>query len=203
MTSDNYHLLGVDLTDLNLLQRSLKLMGICSQAPTLLLSECVLTYMEVSSSDALIQWAAVFFPNAVFLTYEQIHPDDAFGCVMQKHFEKLNSRLKAIRTYPTTEDQQMRFENLGWQGSTAVDMNIYYTTRVSLTERMRVEQLEPFDGFEEWHLKCNHYAVIAGYNGDCAQMMEYFKQGIKYIGFSLEQDYWDWPIYLFMTGMLL
>ncbi|XP_071803609.1 tRNA wybutosine-synthesizing protein 4-like [Asterias amurensis] len=188
LTSENYHLLGVDLTDLNLLQRTLKLLGISSQAPTFLLSECVLTYMRVSSSDALIQWAAESFPNAVFLTYEQIHPEDAFGYVMQKHFDKLNSRLKAIGTYPTTEAQLLRLKNLGWQGITAVDMNSYYTTRVSLTERMRVERLEPFDEFEEWHLQCNHYAVIAGYNGDCAEMMEYFKQGHQMIS-TLETSY--------------
>lgn len=38
--------------------------------------------------------------------------------------------------------------------------------------------------FQEWHLKCNHYAVIAGYNGDCAQMKEFFNQGI-FKGYSL------------------
>ncbi|XP_022109224.1 tRNA wybutosine-synthesizing protein 4-like [Acanthaster planci] len=179
LTSHGYHLLGVDLADLPHLQSCLKQTGIDYQLPTLLLSECVLTYMEVRSSDAVIQWAASSFSNAVFLTYEQIHPSDAFGMVMRRHFEKLNSPLKAIQRYPTLEAQQQRFLSLGWQGTGAVDMNTYYSARLPLKERLRVESLEPFDEFEEWHLKCSHYAVIAGCSGTCSHLVEFLSEGNK------------------------
>jgi putative lipase involved disintegration of autophagic bodies len=45
INTDGYKLLGVDLTQHNTLEALLKLCGIDFDLPTLLLSECVLTYM--------------------------------------------------------------------------------------------------------------------------------------------------------------
>ncbi len=49
------------------------------------LSECVLVYLEPEESGGVIAWAAANFKEAIFLTYEQIHPHDAFGEVMMEH----------------------------------------------------------------------------------------------------------------------
>lgn len=40
--------------------------------------------MEPDDSNRLIDWAGNSFPYGVFVTYEQIHPDDAFGNVSVK-----------------------------------------------------------------------------------------------------------------------
>ena len=40
-------------------------------------------------------------------------------------------------------------------------------------ERRRVYHLEPFDEFEEWHLKCTHYMVLTAFCGDCIQFAEH------------------------------
>jgi len=45
MCSKKYKLLGVDLTQLNTLDAALKLCDMQFDAPTLVISECVLTYM--------------------------------------------------------------------------------------------------------------------------------------------------------------
>jgi len=60
-------------------------------------------------SDALIQWAAEHFSQACFLLYEQMHPEDPFGRVMQHHFSQLNSALHSLTQYPDCEAQQRRF----------------------------------------------------------------------------------------------
>lgn len=60
-------------------------------------------------SDALIQWAAEHFPQACFLLYEQVHPEDPFGQVMQQHFRQLNTALHSLAQYPDCEAQQRRF----------------------------------------------------------------------------------------------
>lgn len=60
--------------------------------PTFFLSECVMVYMEPAESRALIRWVADSFTRAVFVTYEQIHPDDAFGRVMME-----NLAVRALR----------------------------------------------------------------------------------------------------------
>lgn len=52
----------------------------------------------------------------------------------------------------------------GWSCSEAADMNYFYRELVPPAEHHRVESLEPFDEYEEWHLKCNHYMVVVASN---------------------------------------
>ena len=81
LKSKQYHLVGVDLCDVNLLEKVLLTITDPS-LPTLFLSECVMTYMSVTHSQKLIKWSGDKFVNALFVTYEQIHPADGFGLVM-------------------------------------------------------------------------------------------------------------------------
>lgn len=168
ISSDKYHLLGVDLKQLDTLQDVFNQAGLNFTSPTLLLSECVITYIDTASSDALISWAAKSFTNSAFISYEQVLPHDPFGIVMQRHFQKLNSPLNAIQTYSTMEKHRSRFIDQGWQSSDVVNMHQYYSQVLALEERRRVEKIELFDEFEEWHLKCVHYVVVAAFNGTCA-----------------------------------
>lgn len=56
----------------------------------------------------IINWASTF-SNVVFMTYEQINPDDGFGQVMMNHFDAIDSPLKSVEVYKTKEDQRKRF----------------------------------------------------------------------------------------------
>ena len=49
--------------------------------------------------------------------------------------------------------------------SVGFTMNTFYECCVEEEEKGRMEALEPFDEFEEWHLKCNHYCITAGLQG--------------------------------------
>ncbi|XP_054829481.1 tRNA wybutosine-synthesizing protein 4 isoform X2 [Eublepharis macularius] len=163
---EDYWLLGLDLADLPKLEEALRGAGLDPQAPTMLLAEVVLTYMEVERSDALIQWAAKHFSQAWFVLYEQIHPDDPFGRVMQNHFTQCRSPLCSLAQYPTLKAQHVRFLQKGWTACHAIDMNEFYARFVCGDERRRIQALEPFDEFEEWHLKCSHYFVLVALKGD-------------------------------------
>ena len=48
-------------------------------------------------------------------------------------------------------------------------MNYFFDKMVPLAERRRVSDLEPFDEFEEWHVKCSHYIIICAFTGDCVE----------------------------------
>jgi O-methyltransferase involved in polyketide biosynthesis len=87
VSSHCYKLVNADLRDVTALERKLVSVGVVPSAPTLFLSECVLVYIEPEESGAVIQWAARTFPTACFLTYEQVHPHDAFGQIMMRHLE--------------------------------------------------------------------------------------------------------------------
>ncbi|NWY58634.1 TYW4 protein, partial [Chionis minor] len=164
-SGEDYKLLGVDLSKLPELERALEEAGLDNEIPTLFIAEVVLTYMENSRSDALIQWAAEHFSQACFLLYEQIHPEDPFGRVMQQHFRQLNSALNSLAQYPDCEAQQRRFFEKGWTECSVMDMNEFFTCCTPEDEQQRVQALEPFDEYEEWHLKCSHYFVLTASKG--------------------------------------
>ncbi|NXE57171.1 TYW4 protein, partial [Casuarius casuarius] len=164
-SGEDYKLLGVDLSELSKLEKALEEAGLDNEVPTLFLAEVVLTYMENSRSDALIEWAAERFSQACFVLYEQMHPEDPFGRVMQQHFSQLNSTLHSLAQYPDREAQRRRFLQKGWTECSIMDMNEFFTFCTPEDEQQRVQALEPFDEYEEWHLKCSHYFVLTAAKG--------------------------------------
>ncbi|XP_028992770.1 tRNA wybutosine-synthesizing protein 4 [Betta splendens] len=167
VSSSQYCLLGVDVREESQLEEALGAAGLNWAAPTLILSEVVLTYMETQRSDAVIRWAAKILPHSLFIMYEQIHPLDPFGQIMQDHFLKCNSTLHALRQYPDTAAQRRRFLDQGWEQCVCLDVNDFYLGLIPEDERCRVENLEPFDEYEEWHQKCSHYFILAASRGSC------------------------------------
>ncbi|XP_006883272.1 PREDICTED: leucine carboxyl methyltransferase 2 [Elephantulus edwardii] len=170
----DYRILGLDLRQLQRLDEALATAGLDAAAPTLLLAEAVLTYLEPKSAADLIAWAAQRFSNALFVIYEQMKPHDAFGQFMQQHFRQLNSPLHGLDSFPNVEAQRRRFLQAGWTACSAMDMNEFYRRFVPAEERRRIENLEPFDEFEEWHLKCAHYFILAASKGDTFSQMLVF-----------------------------
>ncbi|KAJ0070124.1 hypothetical protein NL108_002432, partial [Boleophthalmus pectinirostris] len=167
-SSSQYRLLGVDVRELAQMEKALDLAGFVWTAPTLILSEVVLTYMETKWSDSVIKWAADYLPQSLILIYEQIHPFDPFGQIMQEHFRKLNSALYALQKYPDIEAQRIRFLDNGWEQCVCLDMNSFYFGLVPEVERLKIENLEPFDEYEEWHQKCSHYFILTASRGSLA-----------------------------------
>ena len=58
----------------------------------------------------------------------------------------------------------------GWTESMGCDMNYFYNKLVPASERSRIELLDLFDEFEEWHLKCSHYSLITATKGSCTTL---------------------------------
>ncbi|KAH9520200.1 Leucine carboxyl methyltransferase 2 [Bulinus truncatus] len=160
LSSADYHLLGVDLTQLNTLEAALKMCSLSFDTPTLLLSECVMTYMTRRCSTELVKWASETFEEAIFSMYEQFNPEDAFGLFMQNHFHSIGSPLKCINAFPSLDSQRKRFLNTGWVWCEAYDMNTFYSLFVEDKEKRRIESLETFDEYEELNLKYSHYFIL-------------------------------------------
>ncbi|CAH2226302.1 tRNA wybutosine-synthesizing 4 [Pelobates cultripes] len=168
LSATNYRLLGVDLSDVSTLESALEKAGIMWDCPTLVLAEVVLCYMDPARSTALIEWVAKRFARSRFVLYEQITPNDPFGQVMMNHFLSLNSPLHSVTAFPSLQDQRERFLQQGWEQCRIIDMNEFTVTCISVAERIRVESLEPFDEFEELHLKCSHYFILVASRGSLA-----------------------------------
>uniref|UniRef100_T1JAC5 tRNA wybutosine-synthesizing protein 4 n=1 Tax=Strigamia maritima TaxID=126957 RepID=T1JAC5_STRMM len=165
LNSENYKLVGVDLRDTKKLKSVLEISGISMSKPTLVLLECVRTYLDVKSSLKLINWVREEFNTVVLASYEQMYCSDGFGIIMLNHFSSLGSPLLSI--HPTSDLDSLKsfYLNLGWENVDITNMSSFYDSLIRDDEKRRVESIEPFDEYEEWHLKCNHYILVCAMKG--------------------------------------
>lgn len=85
---------------------------------------------------------------------------------MLKHFQKLNSPLKTAIRHPSATDQQRRFTRGQW---TDVDFRSLWNLWsnddfIPPSERNALDEVEPFDEWEEFALFCSHYFLLVARN---------------------------------------
>ena len=82
---DNLHFLSGDLRDTKNIIESLLRSGIDRSVPTLILTECVMVYLEKSSTMDLCKAFSELLVECVWVTYDMISPSDVFGRTMLKN----------------------------------------------------------------------------------------------------------------------
>lgn len=100
-----------------------------------------------------------------FCLLEQILPfgkSHPFAQQMLSHFEKLSTPLRSIEVYPTVESQISRFQERGWSFIEIKDLWQTWSSEqfVSDSERIALDDVEPFDEWEEFILFARHYFVL-------------------------------------------
>ncbi len=103
--------------------------------------------------------------TARFCLLEQFLPaggEHPFAQKMLKHFEKLETPLHAIHKYPNLADQRLRFVRAGWEAAEMQSLWTLWTdpSFLSAEERMELDQVEPFDEWEEFALFASHYFLL-------------------------------------------
>lgn len=162
IVTDSYCLLPADLREPGQLAAALEAAGLDPAAPTYVLSECVLVYMQPQHSREVVRWLAEHLQCAAMVVYEQINPHDAFGQQMLLNLESRGCALLGIEATPCLDSQRQRFLDSGWHRADARSMDHVYSQCIDPADRRRIERLEIFDEFEEWHLIQQHYCIAVG-----------------------------------------
>ncbi|KAJ0125523.1 leucine carboxyl methyltransferase [Diaporthe amygdali] len=150
LRSDRYHLVGCDLRQSMALQQVLNLIVDPKECIFLFLAEVSITYMETDSADSLIQWASSL-GQAEFCLLEQIFPDGPghpFARTMMDHFNKLSTPIK------------------GWSSVRAQSLWSAWNDNyfLSMDDRQKLDEIEPFDEWEEFCLFASHYLILHAAN---------------------------------------
>ena len=169
----NYHIHALDLRSLG---RGLgpaspdgsgKLGHIDPALPTLLISECCLTYLAPDIADHVVRhFLSLLAPAtpAALILYEPINPFDAFGKVMVSNLAARGIVMQTLHKYHSLEAQKARMRDYGFvTGKGAVDVDFVYQEWVEEPEKRRVSALEMLDEVEELNLLAKHYCIAWGW----------------------------------------
>ncbi|OKL63678.1 Leucine carboxyl methyltransferase 1 [Talaromyces atroroseus] len=142
--------------------------GVDTSLPTLLISECCLTYLSPHDADAVVDYfARTLFPFTTplgLIIYEPIRPEDAFGKTMVSNLAARGIHLQTLHKYSSLPAQRQRLLDHGFQtGQGAVDVDFIWNNWISGAEKERVATLEMLDEIEEWRLLAQHYCVAWGW----------------------------------------
>ncbi|KIX08354.1 uncharacterized protein Z518_03010 [Rhinocladiella mackenziei CBS 650.93] len=162
LDTDEYVALGCDLRNLRRLEHLLKSVVDIEQCLVLFIAEVSITYMATEDSDALIAWTTSLAPGK-----SPDRPDNPFTAAMLNHFSKLGTPLRSVLTYPGNHTQTLRFQGAGFS---IVDIQslweLWADPRfLSPSQRMSLDEVEPFDEWEEFALFASHYCLIIAQTG--------------------------------------
>ncbi|KAK6384447.1 tRNA methyltransferase ppm2 [Exophiala oligosperma] len=169
--SEEYVGIGCDLRNPRRLERLLKSVVDIDDCLILCLAEVSITYMAPEDSDALIAWTSTLSPDVTFCLLEQQspdRPDNPFTTTMMNHFSKLGTPLRSVFKYPGCHTQTLRFQSAGFHMVETQNLwELWADPRfLSPSQRMSLDEVEPFDEWEEFALFASHYAFIIAQTGD-------------------------------------
>ena len=157
---NNLYMLAVDLRKSEDVIGGLIEIGLDVSAPTLIITECVLVYIEKEFSERLCSAFSTHLTDAVWVTYDMINPNDAFGKVMQSNLRAAAFSVPGFTDYPSLQAQERRFKgDTGWAESKSISMLSAYNKLISSAEKQRIAGIEIFDEVEEWELLMAHYCL--------------------------------------------
>lgn len=166
ITTKHYKTRACDLYDTTQFEKLLSDNNLDNPSITkIFIAEVSLAYMKHDKANDIIKSCSKF-PNSHIVVLEQIIPEgryEPFSGRMLMHFTKNESPLQTVLSYPTIESQIKRFKELGFNNVNAGDMFQLWKSLPDSVHKM-IDQVEPFDELEEFHLFCHHYMLCHSTN---------------------------------------
>jgi [phosphatase 2A protein]-leucine-carboxy methyltransferase len=102
----SYKLIPCDIRDTDLLRDKLSEAGCDPTAATIVMTECVLCYMENCDSVNVLSFLPKYFSsNLAVVNFEMIKPNDPFGETMIENLEARGCQLLGLKDVPDEEAQ--------------------------------------------------------------------------------------------------
>lgn len=186
LSSTAYHIHPIDLRTLAPSSSAIESSGLLNpnfqtipdiepSTPTLILSECCLTYLPSHVGSAMLQHLTsnLLERSTPVLTvlYEPLHPNDAFGRTMTRNLRGRGIEMPSLLELETLEAHGTRLTAclgaadgvaVGWKG---VEVRQAWKEWVSEEEKERLRILEGLDEEEEWELLAGHYGIVWAWRG--------------------------------------
>lgn len=161
-----YHLISADLRNTNELNKKLTDCELDFSLPTLVISECVLVYMNSEHSHSLLKYLSSTFKYCCFLNYEQCNLNDRFGEIMLANMQNRACKLLGVESCGSIETQINRFADCGFlrENFQIITMTDYYLNKIEKSERDRIESIEFLDEKELLIQLLDHYCICIAEN---------------------------------------
>lgn len=130
--------------------------------PTILISECLLVYLEKNSTVEILKNFTGNFQNLILFIYDLVNPNDGFGKEMEMNLLERNIKIPGLKQVPDCLSQTNRLIESNFTNAKVVDMLIYYRNYINKQEIHRIEHLEFLDELEEFNLLQNHSCFGVG-----------------------------------------
>ncbi len=166
-------LVSQDLRDANGLISTLSRSGFDPHKPTLIITECVLVYLNKEETDALCSILSNYFSHGrtVWVSYDMISPTDTYGQMMLKNLHKAGFSLPGFIEFPTLRSHEEKFHGPEghdghqlWSIAKSVDMLNFYNRVIDSKLIDEVNRLEILDEIEEWNMIMSHYCITVATN---------------------------------------
>lgn len=159
----NYHLIGMDLRQLCAGNDDDLKPYVDYEIPTLVLSECVLCYLNPSENESILKYWRSRVSKLSVLIYEPISLNDLFGLTMVENLSKRGINLLTINEFPTLQSKLEFMKKVGFSTVRITDLSRiggFNNQNGWFNDQQGIKNLEFIDEIEEIRLLLMHYCLI-------------------------------------------
>ncbi|KAI1623744.1 hypothetical protein EDD37DRAFT_650836 [Exophiala viscosa] len=169
LDSQEYSAIGCDLRNLPKLRSLLASVVSLEDSIVLCIAEDTTSYMRTEAADALVAWTSTLSADVTLCDLEPCspdQPDNPFTAKMTSYYTKQGTPLRSNFKYCGRHTHTQRLVEAGFTNIEYQNLwELWADPRfLSLSQRMALDHIEPFDDWEEFALFASHYALVVAHN---------------------------------------
>ncbi|KAH3685964.1 hypothetical protein WICPIJ_003057 [Wickerhamomyces pijperi] len=156
LKTERYRLVPMDLRETDKLKSFLSELSV---KPTLIISECMLCYLNTLESEALLTTLHENIKQGVLAIYDPLGGEGGFGHVMIDNLRLRNLPLTTLLEFNTLKKYHTRLQSIGFNKVEIDHMYNILNHWLPQDEIRRISRIEFLDEIEELKLLLEHYCL--------------------------------------------